>query len=1017
MAGKRATADTLTQYRLYLLGGFRLERDGKPISLARAKAKPLLAYLALFPQEHRREKIAADLWLDSTDADARLSLRVTLNSLRSEISPDLVLADRETLQLNPDFPIWTDAREFSGDWRLETGDSIARLQSLVSLYRGDLLPELYDEWLIPERERLREAFLEIALRGVEMARGASDYANGIEIAQHILRTDRAHETAHQHLIFCFAATGNRAAALKQFEECELALREELGVEPSPETRALLERVTQNETRAKSPAAALTNLPKPLTSFVGRERELQELRALLGKSEAVSDSNAKRTTAANENASPLRAVTLVGAGGSGKTRLAIQAARELMDEYKHGVWFIDLAPLADETLVPQTIAKALGIQVSANQAIADALANFLRRRNVLLVLDNCEHVIDVCAQIANQLITQSPHLQILATSREALNIGGEQVYAVPTLTMPTAKGIRNWNYPAVQLFVERAQAAKSDFRMTEQNAHTVVDICRRLDGMPLAIELAAARMKMLSPQEIAARLDKRFDLLSGGSRGVLPRQQTLRALLDWSFDLLSDQERVLLRRLAVFAGGWTLKAAEQICADDREIEGTSDGEQENASLHHSIPTSLVLDLLSNLVEKSLVVVDTSSDTTRYQFLETIREYAHEKLLQANERERLDARHLDYFIALAEQAEPELYERNQLEWMQRLEQDYDNFRVALRWTRASKQDLKFVQLSGALGYFWYLRGYLREAGEWLPEALAAMDDEMNLLWRARAWSAAGTVAWAKGEFRQAEQFHSRALTLYRNAKHDWGTAFSLINVAAQESQLGENERAEERLDAALSIARDKFANLHSIVLINTAVEEMQNQNYVDAHPKLLEALAITSRNGFPKYQMHAATNLAEVQLILGETEKAIATMRMTSELAKTMTGSLEQCEAFNSFAFILVKTRDWASAEIAYLEAMQNSLQTSRPAPLVKSLEGIGVLDAHKSRWRSAARLWGCAAKWRESHNFLFRQDIPNYDESVQAARQALGEAQFDLEWQRGAEMEPEDVAERVLRREF
>lgn len=693
------------------------------------------------------------------------------------------------------------------------------------------------------------------------------------------------------------------------------------------------------------------------------------------------------------------ISLLGPGGSGKTRLAIQVARELLDEYKHGVWFVDLAPLDDAALVPQAIAKTLGILETPNESLTDTLANFLRRRNVLLILDNCEHLLDACAQLASRLLAECEAQQILATSREALNIGGEVVYQVPTLAIPTHDQMHKMQYAAIRLFVERAQSANAQFKVTEQNAGAVLEICRRLDGMPLAIELAAARVKILSPQEIAARLDQRFDLLTSGARNVLPRQQTLRALLDWSFDLLSEHEGVLFRRLAVFAGGWTLDAAEEICADE------------------NLSQSSIISLLASLVDKSLVLVDATNETTHYQFLETIREYTCEKLAHANESDELQTRHLAYFIALAEQAEPELYERDQLEWTQRLDQKHDNFRAALHWARESKQDEKFVHLAGALGYFWYLRGYLREAGEWLQDALAVMTDKMNVRWRARVWSAAGTVLWAKGDFKQAEQFHSRALTLYQEANDDWGTAFSLINVAAQFSNVGKQERAEEIMDAALSIARDKFPNLHAMILVNSAVGKMRNQNYVDARARLLEAVAITSRNGLTKYQVHAATILGEAQFILGETEKAITTMRMTSELARTMNGSLEQCEVLISFAFVLVKTGDWASAEHAYLEAMQNSLKTSRLAPLVKSLEGIGVLDAHKSRWRAAARLWGCAARWRESHNFMYRQDIPDYEASVQSARQALGEAQFDLEWQRGAEMEPEELAERVLRGEL
>ena len=1011
---KRAATKNKFQYRLLLLGGFRLERDGEPITLARAKAKPLLAYLALFPQEHRREKVAADLWLDSTDADARLSLRVTLNSLRTEISPDLVLADRETLQLNPEFPLWVDTREISdlrfmiSDLQNATLGEIINLKSKIINHSGDLLPELYDEWLIPERERLREAFLEIALRGVEMARGASDYANAIEIAQHVLKIDRANETAHQHLIFCFAASGNRAAALNQFQECERALREELGVEPSTETRALVERVTQDETRAKSPAAALTNLPKPLTSFVGREREIQELRAMLGRGEAFSETIVPRGAFANENASPLRVLTLLGAGGSGKTRLAIQVARELLDAYKHGVWFVDLAPLADAALVPQAVVKALGLHESVEDTPADLLANFLRRRSVLLILDNCEHLIDACAQLAGHLVSQAPTLTILATSREALNIGGEVVYQVPTLAMPAndegqkTRDVKfNTQYPAIQLFVERAQAAKSDFRLTEQNAHTVVDICRRLDGMPLAIELAAARMKMFSPQEIAARLDKRFDLLSGGSRGVLPRQQTLRALLDWSYDLLSEPERVLFRRLSVFAGGWTLDAAEQICADVM------------------VPKQNLVQLLAGLVDKSLVLVQVTDDATRYHFLETILEYAREKLLQANEGDELRTRHLDFFIALAEQAEPELFGRNQTLWANRLEQDHDNFRAALHWAFDNNTASQLVQLAGALGYFWYVRGYWRQADEWLGHALQGMNEQIEARWRARISSAAGTAAWQVNDIKRAQELHTRALEIYKALGDEWHTAFSMTNLAVQFDAQGLPERAAGLYDAALQLA----SRLGSPFLVYQASVNFSllysDENNLERAEELLEtAMQAVLASGNERALAIAALNLAEVQARRGHMNKARMSLEMAQERIQMGQVSSLSSTFCISYGFVLVMLGELDQAEQNYLAGVEASKQFDSASDLSKNLLGIGVVRAKRGVWSAAARIWGCIEQWRSTHGYKFRaEDIPHYDGSVQVTRQELGSAQFAEDWNAGAKLDLEEVAERVLRGEL
>src|SRR5574341_1278944 len=533
--------------RLYLLGRFQLERNGERIQFPRRKAESLLAYLALHPEEHAREKLAALFWGDSTDADARRSLRVTLTDLRRALGEEAFIGGRDALQLNPDFPLWVDAKEFMeiGDWKLEVG--LSNLKSLVSLYQGDLLPNFYDDWSAPLRDELRELYIGGLLLGTSACRSQSNYPQAIEFARKILATDRAHEQAHQHLIFCYAAQGDRSAALEQFEACERALRDELGVEPSKETRALYETI-RVRAGAASPAARFTNLPTPSTSFIGRAREVTTIKALLFAT---------------------RLLTLTGAGGSGKTRLVLQAAKDFVAArvFEDGVWWVELGSLDDENLAPQAVAKTLGVQESASEPLTATLAHSLRPREALLVLDNCEHLIAACASLAEGLLSQCPHVQILATSREALNIAGEMVWRVPSLALPNSiaapDALLRWE--GIGLFVERAAAVSPDFRLTSANAKAVLQICRRLDGIPLAIELAAARLRALSVEQIAARLSSRFKLLTSGTRTALPRQQTLRALMDWSYDLLSEPERVLFRRLAGFVGGRTLEAVEAVCA--------------------------------------------------------------------------------------------------------------------------------------------------------------------------------------------------------------------------------------------------------------------------------------------------------------------------------------------------------------------------------------------------------------------------------------------------------------------
>src|SRR5713226_5481995 len=361
------------------------------------------------------------------------------------------------------------------------------------------------------------------------------------------------------------------------------------------------------------------------------------------------------------------LTLTGSGGCGKTRLALQVAADLLEEYADGVWLVELAPLADPALVPQTVASALGVRDAPGRPLTATLTDYLRSKSLLLVLDNCEHLLEAGAQLADALLRSCPRLRLLASSREGLGIGGEQTYRVPSLSLPDARHLppleRLRDFEAVQLFADRARLSQATFAVTQANALSVAQVCQRLDGIPLAIELAAARVKALSVEKLNERLDDMFRLLTGGSRTALPRQQTLRALIDWSYDLLSPSEGALLRRLSVFAGGWTLEAAEAVCAG----EGVEEWE--------------VLDLLTSLVEKSLVLYEERGGEGRYRLLETVRQYARDRLLEAGEAEAVRGRHLGFVLRLAEEAEPKLSGPEQVVWLDRLEAEHDNLRAAL------------------------------------------------------------------------------------------------------------------------------------------------------------------------------------------------------------------------------------------------------------------------------------------------------------------------------------------------
>ncbi len=497
----------------------------------------------------------------------------------------------------------------------------------------------------------------------------------------------------------------------------------------------------------------TNLPASLSSFIGREKEIAEIQRLITMQ---------------------RVVTLTGSGGAGKTRLAIESASGLIKHFADGVWLIEFAPLNDAALVPNAVTSTLGLLETHGRPLVTALIDVLREQHRLLIFDNCEHLIDACAQLAATLLQACPQLHILSTSRERLDIPGEMPFRVPSLSTPDLLPLpiiqELAHYEAVQLFVERGAAAVSAYTLTAENVAAIARICQRLDGMPLAIELAAACLKTLRAEEIAARLDDRFRLLMSDSRAVLPRQQTLRATTEWSYNLLYDAERVLLQRLSVFAGSWTLEAAENVCGDrpPSSLPFPPKGEGVGASLSQ-LGRELwgegrdVLDLLTHLADKSLINVErVQGQETRYRMLETIRQYAREKLLETGGSEAIRDRHLAYFVKLVEQAEPQLYQPDQVRWLNRLDDELDNLRVALEWALATDVE-SGLRIAGIPWRWWIARGYFREISEWLSQLLKRYRTTDTLL--ARVLASYSLCLFRQGNFAEAIQVAGQSVQLAR------------------------------------------------------------------------------------------------------------------------------------------------------------------------------------------------------------------------------------------------------------
>ena len=665
------TFPSFGQLSIHLLGKFCIEYEEQPIHLPLRKTESVLAYLVLHPDAHSREKLAALFWGDSPETYARGSLRKALTLLRKHISSELLLADRETVQLNPSFPLWVDVNAFEAQAQGLLDASTSQLNQFDALcYPGELLVDFYGNWILSLREHYQTLYLDVLLRGVETARAQSEFQTAIEYAQRILLVDQVNERAYQHLMFCYMTLGERTKALEQYVACQRTLQDELGVEPTRETQSLYRWIQQIGMETPSLAARITNLPIPISSFVGRGRELSKIKKLL------------RDT---------RLVTLTGPGGGGKTRLAIHAATDLIDSFEDGVWWVELAPVTESSFVPFAVAKALGLEGRSDLPMMETLQKYLCTKKVLIVLDNCEHLIDASAHLAETLLTCCAELKILATSREALHLTGENVRLVPPLSLPEMDTITLLDllmeYEGVRLFIERARAINPEFKPDDENAVAVTQVCQRLDGIPLAIELAAARVRSMTVEQISTGLDSAFQLLTSSNRTTNLRHQTLRATVDWSYELLSEPERLLFCRLSIFSGGWMPVAAEAVCSGD------------------GLERDEIPDLLTQLADKSLV--NLSGDGQRYSMLETMRQYGDEKLIGEDEENQIFERYLDYYIKTAEIADEKIRGPEQRTWLKWFEMEQDNLTNAMEGAFGSSGMLeKGCELLCHQG--WYLGG---------------------------------------------------------------------------------------------------------------------------------------------------------------------------------------------------------------------------------------------------------------------------------------------------------------------
>ncbi|MCC6499979.1 MAG: tetratricopeptide repeat protein [Anaerolineales bacterium] len=799
-----------------------------------------------------------------------------------------------------------------------------------------------------------------------------------------------------------------------------------------------------------------NLPAPTTSFIGREKEKAEIKQALTPSPLPQ----REGLGARDH----RLVTLTGSGGTGKTRLSLQVAADLLDQFADGVWFVELAPLTDPHLIPQTILSAMRANEQEGKTALETLVERVREQKALLILDNCEHLIEASAKIAETLLASAPALRILASSREALSVPGELAWHVPSMTVPETNAAdveRLLQFESVRLFVERAALAQPRFTLTRENAPHIAQICLRLDGIPLALELAAARVKALDVEEVAARLDDRFRLLTGGARTALPRQQTLRAMIDWSYNLLAGDEKKLFRRLAVFVGGWTLEAAEQICAGEDALD--------------------VIDLLARLVDKSLVALDESSSRARYRMLETTRQYARETLLNAGETAAFRNRHLDYFLQYAETGKVEMRGRKQAAWLAQLETEHDNLRAALEWSQDNAPE-RGLRIAAALTDFWDTRGYLNEARRWLDKTLQAtailaptparvdammgamafairqseLDVSKKILEEAlalartidykagiaRGLTARGVVTeFFDGDLTGAEALYNEALTFYREAgdnlaigqalgplascalkRYDFAKAESLYGQSLSLFRAAENEReiagalgnlAEVALSRhnyaqAEESARESYALYHSLADkhgVATALRSLSialhNRGQLEAARSASEESAGIFRElGDRGCLILTLTELARQIHHQGDVDHAAVFIREARLLLNQVGQEVISAGTFDVYGRVALAQGDHAEACKQFADGLRFQ-QKARDAHFVPSLlEGLaGLLQP-----QDAIRLLGAAASLREKTDMpLMRVEQNEYERTMDAMKTQVTDAEFQSLWERGSAM--------------
>ena len=1000
-SGSEGTSDrALEAVRVRLLGGFRVSVGSRTIGQAEwplRKAANLLKLLALAPG-HRlhRERVMDALWPDSGRRAASNSLRRTLHSARRVLDPDAgsryLASEEEQLVLCPDASIWVDVEAFEEAAAAARRSGVpAAYRAALDLYAGDLLPsDRYEGWAEEKRGESRRLHLELLVELAEAYEQWGDLARAVEALRMAVAKEPALEETHAGLMRLYALSGREGEALAQYERLRATLSKGLGFRPSTATKRLRDEIASGEfpltlasltgaPREERPLQSSGhNLPAPRTSFVGRERELLEVKRELAMT---------------------RLLTLTGTGGSGKTRLALEVARSLVGAYPDGVWLVELAPISEGALVPQATARALGVKEQPEEPLTETLAGVLRNRRALLVLDNCEHLVEALARLVDVLLDSCPLLGVLATSREPLGIPGEAQRLVSHLSVPDARqqpmAEELERYESVRLFAERARYRNASFALTPQNAQAVARICERLDGIPLALELAAARVG-LSEEQIASRLGDSLGLLTTGSRIAPPRQRSLRGALDWSYDLLGEPERALFGKLSVFAGGWTLEAAEAVGSG----EGNEEGE--------------ILDLLLGLVDKSLVAAETTGKGgERYRMLEPVRQYARERLEERGEVGAIRRTHAGFFLALAEEADTNLRGPEQGVWLERLETEHDNMRAALAWSLKIGEAQLGLRLAGALAWFWDVRGHYTDGLGWL-EGLLGKASAAPTAARAKALVGARRLMALYGDYERAGITTGEGLRLYQEIGDRKGIARSRADLGWITLAQGDLERTKMLTEGLprnqesedTDVRSRGFGTLGWLAWDRGDLERGQNL--------LEEGLEISRKSKDVRGIVYGLTNVGYAAMLRGDYERAKALTEEGLTLSRELGGQPGVVYLLCNLGTIAQEQGDRERAAVLFEESVKRNRKWGHKAILAELMEGIAVEAGAYGVAVRAARLYGAAEALREAIGVpLPESDRPRYGRHTAAACSLVDKETWREAWAEGKAMKLEQAVEYAL----